>query len=86
MPSISFRGDVYNDDGMFVLHVCKCAISDGEADTTSTTIFHDSAPAHHKWCIVTYRNTANYPATRVDHFDSLDQARAYLEQVEPTVP
>ncbi len=86
MPSISFQGEFYNDDRMFVLYVCKCTLADGDADTVATTIYHDSAPAGHNWCIVTYRNTARYPAVRVDHFDSLDQARAFFEQVEPTGP
>ena len=86
MPGIPFRGETYNDDRMFVLYLCKCAIEDGDDNTVTTTICHESAPEDHKWCIVTYRNTARYPAIRVDHFDSFEPARAYLEKIEPTVP
>lgn len=86
MPGIPFGGESYNDDRMFVLYLCKCTIVDEDATTVSTTICHESAPDDHKWCVVTYRNTVRYPAVRVDHFDSSEKARAYLEEIEPTVP
>ena len=86
MPGIPFGKEIYNDDRMFVLYVCKCTFKNGHGDTVATTIYHASAPAEHTWCIVTYRNTARYPAVRVDHFESLDHARAYVERVEPMVP
>jgi hypothetical protein len=86
MTGIPFQGAVYNDDRMFVLYVCKCTIRDGDNDTVATTIHHDLAPSDHKWCVVTYKNIATYPAVRVDHFESLKEAHAYIEQFEPMVP
>ena len=81
-----FNGELYNDDRMFVLYVCKCLIVGEDATTITTTICHDSAPAEHKWCLVTYRNTARYPVHRVDHFDTEQLARSYQKRIEPTVP
>ena len=86
MGDLHFQGEVYNDDRMFVLHVCRCTVTARDDGTMVTTIHHEVDPSDSRWCLVTYRNTASYPATRVDHFDSLEDARAYLERVEPTVP
>lgn len=85
MNKIDFNGEIYNDDRMFVLHVCKCTV-DIDADVISTTIYHEDAPENHKWCIVTYRNVTRYMATRVDHFDSEREAVDYMKKVEPDVP
>ena len=51
-----------------------------------TVIYHEAAPAEHLWCLITYRNTPGYPAVRVDHFQTRDEARSYMERTEPTVP
>ena len=81
-----FQGEAYNDDRIYVLHIARCSVAPGPDDTTVTTIYHGNIPDDALWCLVTYRNTARYPATRVDHFDSQAEARSYLERVEPTVP
>lgn len=86
MAMHEFRGEAYNDDRMYVLHIARCTISAGPDDTTVTTIHHERVPDDALWCLVTYRNTPRYPATRVDRFDSPEEARSYLERVEPTVP
>lgn len=83
MKGIEFNGQMYNDDRMFVLYLCKGTVN---ADGTATTIYHEEPPDNSKWCLVTYRNVPRYPAVRVDHFDTLEEAQAYIKKVEPTVP
>ena len=81
-----FQCETYNDDRMFVLHIARCTVTPGGGGTTVTTVHHENIPDDAGWCLVTYRNTARYPATRVDHFGSLREAWSYLQRVEPTVP
>jgi len=85
MTSLHFQGETYNDDRIYVLHIARCTVSAGPDDTTVTTVYHENAPEGALWCLVTYRNTPRYPPTRVDHFASVEDARSYLERVEPTV-
>jgi hypothetical protein len=84
--TIEYGGDVYNDDRMFVMSICKCIVETAEDGAVKTTVYHENIPSEYKWCLVTYRNTARYPAVRVDNYDRLDQAQAYMRSVEPTVP
>lgn len=85
MNKISFEGEVYNDDRMFVLYVCKCTVA-VEHDIIATTIYHEKPPESYKWCVVTYRNVRRYRAVNADHFESENDARTYMAKVEPTVP
>ena len=85
MIGVFFQGETYNDDRMFVLHICKCKVTDDD-DTVTTTIYHESPPDDSKWCLVTYRNTVRYPAFRVDPYDSFDEVQACMHSLEPTVP
>lgn len=86
MRGVEFNGETYQDDRMFVLHLCKCTVANLEDDVLETKIYHEKSPDKHYWCLVTYRNVPKYPAIRVDHFDSLEAARDYMQRVEPTVP
>jgi hypothetical protein len=86
MAGIVFGGDLYNDDRMFVLHLCRCTSARASDGSVSTTILHDGGDPDSEWCLVTYRNTSRYPAVRVDRFKSQADAQFYLEEVEPTVP
>ena len=86
MPPVHFRGTHYYDDRLFVMLLSRCDVTLNADGTQTTTVYHESPPHNCKWCIVTYKNTANYPAVRVDAFDSFDEARTYLERIEPTVP
>lgn len=85
MNEIRFNGETYHDDRMFLLYVCKCTV-DIDDDVVSTMIYHEEAPGNHKWCVVTYRNITRSIAARVDHFDSENEAIAYVKNVEATVP
>ena len=85
MDKIEFNGEIYNDDRMFVLYICKCTVCIKD-ETIETIIHHETAPDDHKWCLVTYKNVPRYMPTRVDHFDSENEAIAYMKKVEPEVP
>lgn len=85
MNENEFNGEIYHDDRMYVLYVSKCTVSIND-DVEATTIYHEEAPENYKWCVVTYRNVARYPPTRVDCFDSEEEAIAYMQKVEPQVP
>ena len=80
-----FNGDVYNDDRLFVLYLCKCTV-DVRGDLITTTVYHQGAPEDYVWCLVTYRNLLRYNPVKVDHFHSENDARAYMKIVEPQVP
>lgn len=84
--TIEFEGNEYFDDRMFVFHICKCVVEEAENGLTATTVFHENPPSNSRFCLVTYRNVARYPAFRVDDFDSESAAREYLEHIEPTTP
>ena len=85
MSKLEFNGNTYNDDRLFILHVCKCTIVKSN-DITSTTIYHEEAPKDHSWCVVTFWNDLRYKANRVDHFDTENEANEYATQVEPQTP
>jgi hypothetical protein len=86
MKPVPFEGELYNDDRMFILAIFRATLTTGVDGTVTTTVHHDQDVADAKWCLVTFRNSPRYPAFRVDHFESLDEARAYMEEVEPRVP
>lgn len=80
-----FNGKDYYDDRLFLLHLCLGSL-EVEGGLVTTTIYHENAPPESKWCLVTYRNCDNYPAFGVLHFESKDDAVAYMESVEATTP
>ena len=86
MQTTKFNGEIYNDDRLFVIAICKCKVADADGGMVETVIHHENAPADHLWAVVTFRNTRRYPISRVDHFASADAAQAYLQSVEPQVP
>lgn len=84
--STVWRGESYNDDRIFVIHVARCTVRRVENGVMETTIYHEDAPADHIWGLITFRNTVRYPIVRVDHFDRESEAMEYRREVEPTVP
>lgn len=85
MAEIIFNGEIYNDDRMFVLYLCKGTVYSDDI-IVETTIYHENPPENSIWCLVTYRNTPRYTAARVDYFRSIEEAQSYIKKVEPTVP
>lgn len=81
-----FNGEMFNDDRMFVMYICPCTVATETERGEVTTIFHENAPANHIWCLVTFRNTASYPAWRYDHFSTREDAQRYLESAAASVP
>ena len=80
-----FNGEQYNDDRMFVLTLAKCTIRE-DADVIETVIHYEDVPTNFIWCVVTYKNVKRYMATRVDPFNSKNEAMLYIEHVEPQTP
>ena len=85
MAMVEFNGNLYNDDRMFVLYIAPCVFSENR-DTITYEVFHETPPPEHTWCIVTYRNTQRYPASKVDIFKSKEEAEKYKANVEPGCP
>jgi hypothetical protein len=81
----SFNGQLYYDDRLFLMHLCLGTI-EIEGDLVTTTIYHENAPPDSQWCLVTYRNCERYPASGVLHFETKDDALAYVDAIEPTTP
>src|SRR5262245_54616548 len=86
MAKLFFEGQDYNDDRIYVLHLCRCTVDNAGQALERTVIHHESPPENAKWCLATFRNTERYPAVRIDRFDSVEEARAYMEKIEPTTP
>lgn len=85
---ISFQGQEYFDDRLYVLYLCKGTV-EIEPDNDGivwTKIYHEQAPADHVWCIATYRNCNRYPLYRVDCFYKKEDAVLYMKQIEPETP
>jgi hypothetical protein len=83
---LSFQGQDYFDDRLFVLYLCKATLETQDDGVVVTTIYHEQAPTVHVWCVVTYRNCDRYPMFSIRHFATSDSAVAYLQQVEPETP
>ena len=85
MASIEFNGLFYNDDRMYVLYIAPCTVEE-DSESISYQIYHETPPAEHAWCIVTYRNTERYPSVKVNTFKTKLEAEKYKARVEPTCP
>ena len=85
MSKCEFDGEIYNDDRMFVMAICKSTVSE-DSDCLTTTIHYKKIPINYKWCVVTFRNIPRYRAHRADSFETETEAREFLAQVEPLTP
>ena len=85
MANVELDGVVYNDNRMYVLYTVACTV-DMDKENINYTIYHNNPPIEHKWCLVTYRNTARYPASRIDDFNTKEEITKYKERVETGVP
>jgi hypothetical protein len=85
---IEFNENKYFDDRIFVLYLCKgtVKIEPNDDGAVWTTIYHESPPSDHIWCVVTYKNIQIYPIYRVDSFHNKEDAIAYIKQIEPETP
>jgi len=85
MSKCELDGEIYNDDRMFVMSICKSTVSE-DKDCLTTTIHYKKIPHTYKWCVVTFRNVPRYRAHRADSFDTEAEAKQFLAQVEPLTP
>ncbi|MBK8464917.1 MAG: hypothetical protein IPL32_03720 [Chloracidobacterium sp.] len=85
---ISFKGQEYFDDRLFIFYLCKAEVDekpDGDG-VIWTTIYHEQAPFEHIWCVVTYKNCPGYPISHTSHFAEVDRAVEFMEMYEPETP
>ena len=77
---ISYKGDEYRDDRMYVINLtyAKITIRDNSPTKSSTVKY--------KWVLATYRNNLALPSFRSDQFESKEKAIKYLKDVETQVP
>ena len=86
--TISFQGQEYFDDRLYVLYLCKGTVEiepDGDG-VVWTKIYHEQAPTDYVWCVATYRNCNRYPLYRVDSFYKKEDAVLYIKKIEPETP
>ena len=70
---IKYKGDIYRDNRMYVMN-----LSQGSSQKNNEKVS--------KWILVTYRNTIQLPAWRVDNFKSYEESINYIKGVEYSVP
>lgn len=80
-----FQDTVYNDDRMFILYLCKCTITENNKYIT-TTIHYEKAPDDFIWSVITFRNNERYTAVKGNHFDSKEDAEAFIRETYPLTP
>jgi hypothetical protein len=71
---VFFNGQEYFDDRLFVMEVAR---------TTKQTA---TGGSQYTWAVITRRNVRGYPPTRVDDFESLNEAFRYMHEIAPTTP
>lgn len=86
--TIKFERQLYFDDRLFILYICKgtVEIEPGDDGSVWTRIYHEKAPENYLWCVATYRNCNRYPLYRVDSFFRKEDAILYVKQIEPETP
>jgi len=83
---IKYQEREYFDDRLFILYLCKGKVEIQPDGLVSTTIYHEKELTDFVWCLVTFRNCARYPATRVDSFYKKEDAITYQKSIEPETP
>ena len=83
---IEFQGQLYFDDRLCVLYLCKALARIDSDGFVSTVIYHEDPPPNCSLCLVTYRNCSKYPVFNTRLFDSKDEALAYIKEIEPETP
>jgi hypothetical protein len=73
---LEFEGRRYLDDRMFVVEVVQVM-----ARTTG-----GYGHGGQRWAVITRRNIAGLPATKVDEFDTREAAVAHANSIESTIP
>lgn len=79
------NGEVFHDDRMFLLHVCKVTV-ERAGDQRCITIHHEQAPEDHDWGVVYYKNSGSYPAHKTDFFETEEEALEFYHKVAPQCP
>jgi len=80
-----FDGRFFNDDRMFVTHICRGHVY-STAGLINVSVHHNEDKESYQWCLATYWNTPGYEAYRIDIFPFEADAKDYLRELEPLTP
>ena len=80
-----YNGELYNDDRIFVYNINQCQVED-TYDSIAYRIPFEKALDNPQWCLVMYRNTPDYRIVDVFHFESQEEAKKFLQYIEPRTP
>ena len=83
---IEYNKQMYFDDRLFVLNLCRGKVERLADGKIETTIIHEDDTVDLIWCLATYRNCDNYPLFSLNHFETQSDALKYRNLIEPTVP
>jgi hypothetical protein len=86
MSGNSLGSDTYRDDRMYVMRVTSNFTKDADGAVTVPMCVQGGSDLSKPVVLITYRNTPNLPAMRVDDFPSGREAIDYIMRVEPTCP
>lgn len=78
--------ETYLDDRLFRLAVVPAALKKDKSGAHQTILFYEDQPEGAFWAVATFRNVAGLPLVGVNHFETREQAQAYRDAVEPSVP
>jgi hypothetical protein len=78
--------DTYRDDRMYVMRITSNFTKDADGAVTVPMRIEGGSDLSKPVVLITYRNTPNLPAVRVDDFPSGREAIDYIMRVEPTCP
>jgi hypothetical protein len=78
--------DTYRDDRMYVMRIASNFTKDADGAVTVPMRVESVIDLSKPVVLITYRNTPNLPAVRVDDFPSGREALDYIMRVEPTCP
>jgi hypothetical protein len=86
MSGNRFGSDTYRDDRMYVMRIASNFTKDADGAVTVPMSVEGGSDLSKPVVLITYRNTPNLPAVRVDEFCSGREAIDYIMRVEPTCP
>ena len=76
----------FRDDRMYVMRITSNFTKDNDGTVIASLDPQVAVDKTGKVLLITYRNTHQLPATRVDEFASYEEVINYIQKVEPTCP
>ena len=76
----------YRDDRLYVMRLTSDFTRNDEGTYSASLVPSETLDKSGKLILITYRNTHQLPATRVDEFSSYEEVINYIHRAEPTCP